>query len=94
MGGHRKRVLEPHRAFIVERLLRPHLSLPRLKQELAARGSGGVTQCEVAVPAPRGALIQKLLLAHGADPRRDRAPVAALAMLIKPSQSVAADLHC
>src|SRR5690606_32388358 len=39
MGGHRKRVLEPHRAFIVERLKRtPHLSLHRLKEELVTRG--------------------------------------------------------
>jgi transposase len=39
MGGHRKRILEPHRAFIVERIKQtPHLSLHRLKGELAARG--------------------------------------------------------
>jgi transposase len=39
MGGHRKPVLEPHRAFIVERLERtPHLTLYGLKDELAARG--------------------------------------------------------
>ncbi len=39
MGGHRKRVLEPHRAFIVERINQtPHLSLHGLKDELAARG--------------------------------------------------------
>lgn len=39
MGGHRKRVLEPHRAFITERLNQtPHLSLHGLKAELAARG--------------------------------------------------------
>jgi transposase len=39
MGGHRKRVLEPHRAFIVERINQTsHLSLHRLKAELAARG--------------------------------------------------------
>lgn len=39
MGGHRKRVLEPHRAFIVERINQvPHLSLHRLKDELAAHG--------------------------------------------------------
>ena len=39
MGGHRKRVLEPHRGFIVERINQtPHLSLHRLKDELAARG--------------------------------------------------------
>lgn len=39
MGGHRKRVLEPHRAFIVERIAQtPHLTLHGLKEELAARG--------------------------------------------------------
>jgi putative transposase len=39
MGGHRKRALEPHRAFIMERIAQtPHLTLHRLKDELAARG--------------------------------------------------------
>lgn len=39
MGGHRKRVLEPHRAVIKERINQtPHLTLHRLKDELAARG--------------------------------------------------------
>lgn len=39
MGGHRKRILEPHRAFIIERIGQTsHLSLHRLKGELAARG--------------------------------------------------------
>ena len=39
MGGHRKRALEPHRAFIMERISRtPHLTLHGLKDELAARG--------------------------------------------------------
>jgi len=39
MGGHRKPVLEPHRAFIMERLGQtPHLTLHGLKAELAARG--------------------------------------------------------
>ena len=39
MGGHRKRVLEPHRTFIVERIAQtPHLTLHGLKEELAARG--------------------------------------------------------
>ena len=36
---HRKRVLEPHRAFIIERLSQvSHLTLHDLKAELAARG--------------------------------------------------------
>lgn len=39
MGGHRKRVLDPHRAFIIERIGEtPHLTLHRLKDELVARG--------------------------------------------------------
>jgi transposase len=39
MGGHRRRVLEPYRAFIVERLQQtPHLTLHRLKDELIERG--------------------------------------------------------
>jgi putative transposase len=39
MGGHRKRMLEPHRAFIIDRTAQePHLTLHRLKDELAARG--------------------------------------------------------
>jgi putative transposase len=39
MGGYRKRVLEPHRAFIIERINQtPHLTLHGLKDELAARG--------------------------------------------------------
>ena len=39
MGGHRRRVLEPHRDFIVGRINQtPHLTLHGLKEELAARG--------------------------------------------------------
>src|ERR1700743_2523666 len=39
VGGHRKRVLEPHRTFIAERLREtPHLTLHGVKEELAAIG--------------------------------------------------------
>ena len=39
MGGHRKRVLEPHRTFPAERIgQEPHLTLHGLKAELAGRG--------------------------------------------------------
>ena len=39
MGGYRKPTLEPHKAFIVERIAQtPHLTLHGLKDELAARG--------------------------------------------------------
>jgi putative transposase len=39
MGGHRRLLLAPYRAFILERISRePHLTLHGLKDELAARG--------------------------------------------------------
>lgn len=39
MGGHRRIILEPHRAFIVDRISQtPHLTLHGLKAELARRG--------------------------------------------------------
>jgi putative transposase len=39
IGGHRRVLLEPHRAFIAERIEQtPHLTLHGLKDELAARG--------------------------------------------------------
>jgi putative transposase len=39
MGGHRKPLLDPHRALIVERIKQtPHLTLHGLKDELAVRG--------------------------------------------------------
>lgn len=39
MGNHRRPVLEPHRAFIIERIEAvPHLTLHGMKDELAARG--------------------------------------------------------
>lgn len=39
MGGHRKRILEPHRDFIAEQLIQnPHLTLHGLKAELASQG--------------------------------------------------------
>ena len=39
MGGYRRRILEPHRAFIAERINQtPHVTLHGLKDELAARG--------------------------------------------------------
>jgi transposase len=39
MGGHRKRLLEPHRALVIERLKAvPDLTLKALVAELAERG--------------------------------------------------------
>lgn len=39
LGGYRRPILDPHRAFILERIAQvPHLTLHGLKHELAARG--------------------------------------------------------
>jgi len=39
MGGHRRRILDPHRAFIIEEIARtPHLTVRGLSDLLAARG--------------------------------------------------------
>jgi len=39
IGGHRRPILEPHRAFIIERINQTsHLTLHGLKDELAGRG--------------------------------------------------------
>jgi transposase len=39
IGGHRRPILKPHRAFIIERINQTsHLTLHALKDELAARG--------------------------------------------------------
>ena len=48
MGGHRKRVLEPYRAFIKERISQtPHLTLHRLKDELADIGDHGKHHAQI-----------------------------------------------
>ena len=47
MGGHRKRLLEPHRALVTDRLKAvPDLTLKALVAELAERG---ITTCPVSV---------------------------------------------
>ena len=47
MGGHRKRLLEPHRALVIERLTAvPDLTLKALVAELAERG---IATCPVSV---------------------------------------------
>ena len=52
--------LEPHRGFIIERINQtPHLTLHRLKDELAARGVKVSHNAVLAVPAPRGFELQK-----------------------------------
>src|SRR5947209_8477992 len=66
MGGHRKPVLEPHRAFIVERIRQtPHLTLHGLKDELATRGVK--VSCGMDLPAARRSQLQKKHLLIGPE---------------------------
>ena len=59
MGGRRRHVMEPHRA-LVRALVgeTPHLTIDRLRDLLAAQGTG-VPGHDLAVPQARGAALQK-----------------------------------
>ncbi len=63
-------MLDPHRAFIVERITQtPHLTLHGLKAELAARGVK-VSHNAVAVRPPGRAAVQKNTVRPRAGSRR------------------------
>jgi transposase len=60
LGGHRKRQLDQHLAFIMERIgLTPHLALHGVKGNLAERGIKVSHNAVVVVPATRGTAVQK-----------------------------------
>ena len=60
MGGHRKRVLEPHRAFIVERINQtPASDAASAEGRVGCARGHGLAQCGLAVPAARGPALQK-----------------------------------
>lgn len=71
-GWRRKRVLERHRAFILERIGQTsHLTLHGLKQELPARGVHVSHNASVAVSAARGTAVQKKRCSPSSRPRAD-----------------------
>ncbi len=79
MGGHRKRVLLPHRDFIVGRLKEtPHLTLHALKDELAARGVFVSHNTVWQFPRREGLRFKKNAARPGAGARRCRAAAPAL----------------
>lgn len=60
MGGHRKRLLEPHRALVIERLKAvPDLTLKALVAELAERGIATCPGVGLAAGALGGAELQE-----------------------------------
>ena len=67
MGGHRKPVLDPHRAFIGERITQT----PQLTQSEGGTGSSRwQAQRGLAVPAPRRASVQKNTVCSRTGSRR------------------------
>lgn len=73
MGGHRKRLLEPHRALVIGRLKEvPDLTLRALVAELAERG---IATCSVSVwrlVRSEGMSFKKKSVRRGAGPSGDR----------------------
>jgi len=74
MGGHRKRLLEPHRELVIERLKAvPDLTLKALVAELAERG---IATCPVSVwrlVRSEGMSFKKKPVRHRAGAPKDRA---------------------
>jgi transposase len=74
MGGHRKRVLEPYRAFLRDRLATvPDLTMPALVAELAVLGvvTNPVTVWRLV--RSEGMTFKKNAVRHRAGPARNRA---------------------
>ena len=75
MGGHRKRVLEPYRTLVLERLAAmPDLTMPALVAELATEGivTNRVTLWRLVRSA--GMTFKKNSVRHRAGSTDDRAP--------------------
>ena len=74
MGGHRRRVLEPHRAFILEQIAQtPHLTLHRLRDALATRGIRVSHNTVWLFVRREGLRFKKNTVRPGASTRRHRA---------------------
>lgn len=74
MGGHRKRVLEPYRAFVRERLAAvPDLTMPALVAELAELGVVAHPVTVWRLVRSEGLRFKKNTVRHRAGPPRDRA---------------------
>jgi transposase len=94
MGGHRKPLLDPHRAFIRERIKQtPHLTLHRLKEELAARGVHVSHNAVWLLLRREGLRFKKNAVRARAGARGRRPPAAALAVMAGQPGSSAPGLH-
>ena len=94
VGGHRKRVLEPHRAFVLERIGQtPHLTLHGLKEELAARGVNVSHNAVWLFLRREGLRFKKNAVRPSAGPRRHRSQAMTLALMAGPSRPAASGVH-
>src|SRR4029077_19982454 len=94
VGGHRKRVLEPHRAFVLERIGQtPHLTLHGLKEELAARGVNVSHNAVWLFLRREGLRFKKNAVRPSAGPRRHRSQDTTLVLMAGPSRPAASGVH-
>ena len=85
MGGHRRPVLEPHRAFLLERLAAvPDLTMPALAAELAARGVAVHPVTVWRMVRSTGLSFKKNAVRRRAAPARGRAAARAVAQVSGP----------
>ncbi len=79
MGGRRKSLLEPHRAFLIARLAAvPDLTMPALAAELAALGVVVHPVTIWRLVRSQGLRFKKNAVRHRAEPAGDRAPAGAV----------------
>lgn len=94
MGGHRKRLLEPHRALVIERLTAvPDLTLKALVAELGERG---ITTCPVSVwrlVRSEGMSFKKKPVRRGAGAASGRQMARAVEEVSGPASSPTPRLH-
>ena len=86
MGGHRKSVLEPHRAYLIERLAAvPDLTMPALVAELALLGVVVHPVTVWRVVRSAGLRFKKNAVRHRAEPAADRAAAGAVGEVSGPT---------
>jgi transposase len=85
MGGHRRRLLEPHRTFLLERLATvPDLTMPALVAELAERGVVVHPVTVWRMVRSAGLSFKKNPVRHRAAPAAGRAATGAMAQVSGP----------
>lgn len=94
VGGHRPRLLEPHREWILKRLKETsHLTLHKLAAELAGRGVKVTHDTVWRYLRAEGLSFKKNTVRNRTGARRRGAKPAAVAVIATPARSRSAGLH-